>query len=216
MVNLNVQVFVHFSAEVYEQTTTSSELNNQRKQSHAGSTLVIQNPTSVARHRNSTSPPLSDSLEPLQRKPQVHDDIDPEVGNTSSAPIESTQKPPFGCGCGKCTFFSFILKCCPKPTPTASSFPLLYFDRLTDDQQQELKDRFWSESRSILMRFRELVSATMKSLIRQNISPDDLKSHVIYLRSFNPVRKTKKLEMLVPFLTKPKIVDTIGNFFSGS
>ena len=63
------------------------------------------------------------------------------------------------------------------------------------------------------MRFRELVSATMKSLIRQNISPDDLKSHVIYLRSFNPVRKTKKLEMLVPFLTKPKIVDTIGKFF---
>ena len=213
MVNLNVQVFVHFSAEVYEQTTTSSELNNQTKRSHAGSTLVIQNLTNVARHRNSTSPPLSDSLEPLQRKPQVHDDTDPEVGNTSSAPIESTQKPPFGCGCGKCTFFSFILKCCPKPTPTASSFPLLYFDRLTDDQQQELKDRFWSESRSILMRFRELVSATMKSLIRQNISPDDLKSHVIYLRSFNPVRETKKLEMLVPFLTKPKIVDTIGKFF---
>ena len=63
------------------------------------------------------------------------------------------------------------------------------------------------------MRFRELVSATMKSLIRQNISPDDLKSHVIYLRSFNPVHETKKLEMLVPFLTKPKIVDTIGKFF---
>ena len=113
--------------------------------------VVVQNPTNVARHRNSTSPPISESLEPLQRKPQGHDDTDPEVGNTSSAPIESTQKPPFGCGCGKYTFFSFILKRCPKPTPTASSFPLLDFDRLTDEQQQELKDRFWSESRSILM-----------------------------------------------------------------
>lgn len=184
IVNLNVQVFVHFSAEVYELSNTSSDetkFNNQKKQSHAGSTLVVQNPTNVARHHNSTSPPLSESLEPLQRKPQAHDDTDPEIGSTSSAPIESVQKPPFGCGCGKCTFFSFILKHCPKPTPTASSFPLLDFDRLTDEQQQELKDRLWFESRNILMQFHELVSATMKSLIRQNISPDDLKSHVIYL-----------------------------------
>ena len=48
---------------------------------------------------------------------------------------ESSQKPPFWCGCGKCTFFSFIERGCPTPIPSASSFPYLDLSGLTLEMQ---------------------------------------------------------------------------------
>ena len=87
--------------------------------------------------------------------------------NTTPPPSEGTEKPPFGCGCGKCTFFSFIERDCPTPIPSASSFPYLDLSGLTHEQQQELRGRLKFESQQIMMQFQDLVSATMNSLIRQ-------------------------------------------------
>ena len=75
-----------------------TELKDQSKQSYAHSGPALGGlATSAARPSSSTSPPPSDQ----------------------------SQKPPFGCGCGKCTFFSFIERGCPTPIPSASFFPIL-------------------------------------------------------------------------------------------
>ena len=88
---------------------------------------------------------------------------DPDDGGTSPPPSEGSQKPPFGCGCGKCTFFSFIERGCPTPIPSTSSFPYLNLSGLTQWQQQELRGRLRSESQEIIIKFQKLVSATIKS-----------------------------------------------------
>ena len=85
---------------------------------------------------------------------------------TSPPPSEVSQKPPFGCGCGKCTFFSFIERGCPTPIPSASSFPYLDLTGLTHEQLQELRGKLQFESQEIMIRFQELVSATIKSFQR--------------------------------------------------
>jgi len=54
--------------------------------------------------------------------------------SSSPPPSGESQKPPFGCGCGKCTFFTFIERGCPNPIPTSSSFPYLDLSRLTHEQ----------------------------------------------------------------------------------
>ena len=90
-----------------------------------------------------------------------------------------SQKSPFGCGCGKCTFFSFIESGCPSPIPSASSFAHLDLSGLTHEQQQELRGRLRSESREIMIRFQELVSATIESLIQQSVSQHKLVSQVM-------------------------------------
>ena len=136
--------------------------------------------------------------------------LNTDGGSISPTPSEVSQQP-FGCGCGKCMFFSFIKSGCPYPIPSASSFPYLNLSRLTHEQQQELKGRLRFESQEIMMEFQHLVSATKKSLVRQDVSSDELWSHVMYVRVFEPVFKTKKLE--VPFSTKPKTLDTIEKIF---
>ena len=140
----------------------ATELKHQSRQSHDSSTAALGSlATSAARPSSSTSPTLSDQ----------------------------SQKPPFGCGCGKCTFFSFIERGCPTPIPSASSFPYLDLSELTHEQQQELRGRLRFESRVIMMRFQELVSATIKSLIKRNVPRDELTSHVMTLGAFDPVFK---------------------------
>ena len=161
-----------------------------------------------------TIPPPSEGFEKKPQHPmQKHldNDTQPDGDSNSFLPNNRSQKLPFGCGCGKCTLSTFIMKHCRTPTPTASSFPYLKLNELSNEQQQKLGEWFGSESQQIMMQFRELVSATMQSLISQCVPLDDLKSHVIFLASFNSVRKTDKPK--VSFLTKPKTVDTIGKFF---
>ena len=102
-------------------------------------------------------------------------------------PSEGSQKPPFGCGCGKCTFFSFVTKGCPTPIPSASSFPYLNLSGLSHEQQQELKGRLQFESREIVMRFQELVTATVQSLVARNVSKEVLVTHIMALGVFNSV-----------------------------
>ena len=186
----------------------------------------------------STSPPLSEDFEPVQKKPRLdinteHNgcstspppsesvekkrrldtDTEHSGGSTSPLPSEGPEKPPFGCGCSKCTFFRFIEKGCPTPIPSASSFPYLDLSGLTHQQQQELKGRLRFESQKIMIRFQELVSATIKSLKRQCVPLDDLVSHVMTLGAFDPVFKEPQVPLFRYCFQKLKAADTIPKVF---
>ena len=128
--------------------------------------------------------------------------------------IERSQKLPFGCGCGKpCTFFSFIERGCPTPIPSASSFPYLDLSGLTHEQQQELQGKLHFESQSIMIRFQELVSATVNSLIRRKISPKKLLCHIMTLGAFRPVFKEPQVPVFCHCFRELKAAKTIHEIF---
>ena len=133
--------------------------------------------------------------------------------STGLPPSEETQKPPFGCGCGKCTFFSFIERGCPTPLPSASSFPYLDLSGLTHEQQQELRGRLRFESQEIMMQFQGLVSATILSFKEQCIPPDELVSHVLTLGAFDPVYKQPQVPMFHHCLQYLKAADSVSKIF---
>ena len=132
----------------------------------------------------------------------------------SSAEIHvSSHKPPFGCGCGKCTFFTFIERGCPTPIPSSSSFPYLDLGGLTSEQQQELRGRLWSESQKIMIRFQELLSRTIRSLMTRNVSRDDLVICVMTLGAFNPVFKEPQMPVFHHYFNELKAADTVQKVF---
>ena len=120
---------------------------------------------------------------------------------------------PFGCGCGKCTFSHFIERGCPTPSPSTSSFPYLNLSGLTNEQQEELIGRLRFESRQIMMQFQELVSKTIKSLIRRSIPLDELVSHVMTLGAFDPVFKESQMPLFQYCFNELKTADTIPKVF---
>ena len=134
-------------------------------------------------------------------------------GSSSYTQTEGSQKQPFGCGCGKCTFFSFIERGCPTPNPSASSFPYLNVSELTNEQQQELRGRLRSESQKIMIQFQKLVSATIKSLKRQQVPLDDLVSQVMAFGAFDPVFKESQVPVFYHYLKYLKTADTIPKIF---
>ena len=134
-------------------------------------------------------------------------------GSTSDTSTEMSKKQPFGCGCGECTFFSFIERGCPTPIPSASSFPYLDLSGLSHKQQQELRGKLWSESQDIMMRFQELVSAIIKSFQRQCVPLDELVSHVMALGAFDPVFKEPQAPVFCHYFKELKAADTIPKIF---
>ena len=176
----------HFVPFVFSEShvqTDETILEDQTKQSH---TPDSENPaTSSAKCSNSSSP----------------------------LPSEVSQKPPFGCGCGSCTLFSFIERGCPTPFSSKNTFPYLKLSGLTDEQQENLKERLRFETREIMMRFQELVSATIKSLIRRNVSVDELVPHVMTLGAFNPVLKNPPVPLFQDCLKELKAAGTISKAF---
>ena len=173
------------SAAIHSETTASSTENQSKdqKRSHTSSKLDSQSPTTDTARH-------SDS--------------------TSPPPGE---KLPFGCGCGKCTFFSFIERGCPTPVPSASSFPYLNLSKLTHKQQQEFRGRLQSESQEIMMQFQKLVSATIKSFQRRYVPLDDLVSHVMTLGAFDPVFKESQVPVFRFCFKELKAADTIPKVF---
>ena len=136
-----------------------------------------------------------------------------QYDNTSTPPSEGSQQPPFGCGCGKCTFLSFVERRCPTPISSVSSFPYLNLSGLNHQQQQELQGKLRLESQEIMMQFQDLVSATIESLIRRNVSPKKLLSHVMTLRTFGPVFKEPQVPMLCHRFKELKDANTIYDIF---
>ena len=133
--------------------------------------------------------------------------------NTSPLPNEGSHKTPFGCGCGKCTFFNFIERGCPTPIPSASCFPYLELSGLTKEQQLELRGRLQYESQEIMIRFQELVSATIKSFKRRCVPLDELMSDVMTLGAFDPVFKQPQSPVFCHYIYELKTADTIPKVF---
>ena len=149
------------------------------------------------------------------------EDTHPNEYSSCTSPPAS-EKSPFGCGCGKCTFFSFIERGCPKPIPSASSFPYLNLSGLTHEQQQELRGRLRFESQEIMMQFQKLVSATILSLEKQQIPLTRLVSHLMTLGAFDPVYKEGEqtpafhhhFKELQTADTVPKVFLVLADYFS--
>ena len=169
------------SAEVSDHTTASPI---ETQQSHACSTQASESSTTCGSiHSPSISPPLS----------------------------EGFQKPPFECGCGKCTLSSFIERGCPMPFSSKDTF--LKLGQLTDEQQEDFRERLAFESQRMMMHFQTLVSKTMESLIRQNVSFDRLVAHIMTLGAFDPVYIKPQLPLFQDRHNELKAADTIPKIF---
>ena len=179
----------------------------------AGVLPLESSSTSAVRYSSNISPPPSEDFEPVRKKLRLDSDTIPEGKSSCPLTSEGPQKLPFGCGCGKCTFFSFIERGCPTPISSASSFPYLDLSGLSHDQQQELSGRLRFESREIMFRFQELVSGTIESLIGRNVSPKKLVTHVMTLGAFDPVIKKPQMPVLRHRLQELKAADTIYEVF---
>ena len=174
--------------------------------------LTLESPsTSAARCSSNISLPPSMDLEPVRKKARVDVDPVPDDGSTALLPSERSKKLPFGCGCCKCTFFSFIESGCPTPIPSASSFPYLDLSGLTHEQQQELGGRLRIESQKIMIRFQKLVSATIKSFQKRCVPLDDLVSHVMTLGAFK--EPCVQMPVFHHYFKELKAADTIPKVF---
>ena len=100
---------------------------------------------------------------------------------------KESEKPPFGCGCGKCTFLTFIIHGCPKPIPSASSFPYLDLSGLAPEEQQILRGKLQSDLIVIVSDFADLVSATLKSLQERCVTVHDIIPHLKAFGIYKPV-----------------------------
>jgi len=143
----------------------------------------------------------------------LHTITEGHSSSTTPTPCEVSQKPLFGCGCGKCTLSSFLERGCPTPNPSANFFPYLNLSELTHEQQEEFRERLRFESREIMMRFQELVSETIESLIRRNISLQRLESHIMKLEAFDPVFIKPQVPLLQDRLKELKTADSIPKIF---
>ena len=126
-----------------------------------------------------------------------------------STQSEGSQKPPFGCGCGKCTFFSYIESGCPNPIPSASSFPCLDLTRLTRKQQRELQSRLRVESEDIMRKFQHLFSTVYESLRTRNIPVDRLVTHLLSWGAFDPVYEGSQKPVFQTFSEKLQNAESI-------
>ena len=129
------------------------------------------------------------------------------------SPSKGSENPPFGCGCSKCTFFSYIDSGCPTPISSVSSFPYLSVDKLTLDQQDELRGRLRLEFDDILVQFQNLVSATMQSLTRREVEIDEIVSHIMTLGAFDPVFKEPEMPAFQHCIKELKTAKTVAKVF---
>ena len=119
--------------------------------------------------------------------------------------------------------FSFTELGCPTPITSIRSFPYLDLSGLTHEQQEDLRGKLQFESQQIMMRYQGLVSGTIKSLIRRNVSRDELVTHVMALGAFKPVFNCKKPQVpafhhcfkeLKAADTIPKVFLVLNDYFS--
>ena len=138
-----------------------------------------------------TSQPLhSESLHPSESDTFGHG-----TGSSSTATHQHHRTPVFGCGCNHCTIANFM-DGCQKPITTRTGLPYLDASGLTKHQKSILVGRLLDESEEMLFAFQRLVSTARRSLIRQNILPEDLVAELLSLDALDPV--LNKTEMPTP------------------
>ena len=126
---------------------------------------------------------------------------------------KGSERPPFGCGCGKCTFFNFIVIGCPKTIPSVSSFPSLHLSGLTPVQQLDLRGRLRKESINIAIHFQYLVSATLESLQNQCVRVCDFLPHLMTLGTYDPVFKDSQEPVLRQQFKNLEKAESISDIF---
>ena len=173
-------------------TADQSSVNTSMAMSHAGSTLgeelTSENLTTSAAIQSSNTNPLSNL---------------------------GSEKPPFGCGCGKCTFFTFMVIGCSKPTPSISSLPYLDPSEVTPERQQVLRTRLRTESKRINMQFQYLVSSTLTSLQKQCVTVCDFLPHLMTFGTDEPVLKGSHAPVFDQRLSDLEKTENISEVFMG-
>ena len=96
---------------------------------------------------------------------------------------------------------------------SSSSFPHLNLSELTHKQQHYCKERLRCQSEKINLEFQKLVSATIESLNRQNVSPDKLFSHVMTLGALKRVFEEPQVPALHHHFKELKTAKTIYESF---
>ena len=92
-------------------------------------------------------------------------------------------------------------------------FPHLNLSELTHKQQHYHKERLRCQSEKINLEFQKLVSATIKSFNRQNVSPEKLFSHVMTLGSLKRVFEEPEVPALHHRFNELKAAKTIYDSF---
>ena len=93
------------------------------------------------------------------------------------------------------------------------SFPHLNLSEFTNKRQHYRKERLRCQSEKINLEFQKLVSATVESLNRQNVSPDKLLSHVMTLGSLKRVFEEPQVPALHHRFNELKAAKTICDSF---
>ena len=130
-------------------------------------------------------------------------------GPSSPSQKDRSQRPSFGCGCGNCTFLSYIENGCPDPIPKTSSFPHLDVSGLTHEQKQELRSRLRVESQDIMFKFQQLLSTVYESLRERKIGVKRLVTLLLSLGAFDPVSKDSQKPLLKTFFQELQNADSI-------
>ena len=132
-------------------------------------------------------------------------------GPSSPSQRDRSQRPSFGCGCGNCTFHSYIENGCPDPIPKTSSFPCLNVSGLTAEQQRKLRCRLRIESQEIMFKFQQLFSTVYKSLREQKVPIDALVTHHLSLGALDPVSKQSQKPLLQTYFQELQNAGNIEN-----
>ena len=156
---------------------------------------------------------LAEELEERHCSPE--DPGSPEATSANCPSSLGSEKPPFGCGCGKCTFFTFMVIGCPKPTPSVSSLPYLDPSEVTPERQQVLRTRLRTESKRINMQFQYLVSSTLTSLQKQCVTVCDFLPHLMTFGTDEPVLKDSHAPVFDQRLSDLEKTENISEVFMG-
>ena len=130
-------------------------------------------------------------------------------GLSSPSQRDRSQRPSFGCGCGNCTFLSYIEHGCPDPIPKSTSFP--YLSGLTNEQQKKLGSRLYVESQEIIFKFQQLLSRFYKSLCERKVTVDTLVTHLLLLGALDPVHKRSQKPLFNTFSKELWNAESIEN-----
>ncbi len=93
---------------------------------------------------------------------------------------------PYGCGCGECSFGTYLLRGCPQPTPSTSSFPFLIMDHLTTEQQYTLTGQLYDDFEQISFKFSRFTRSVCESLIARDVPLKTLVRSLRDLKAFQP------------------------------